>query len=152
MITNRWLTDNAEFRRICGQNLFLGYEAEKISEKFNSFDGNAVYLVIYKDNIPAAAALCYISANNQYVLHDIAYVRELRSQDAADLIVRLFIARCVKCGAADIIIHAHRSDISFYEEFGFRRGAEHDSDGERIVMHVSPEDATLPRECEVSAE
>ena len=136
MFSTRWfdgcedLRDSFDIRR----EVFCKEQGISEELEFDGSDSEAVIVVVYEDDIPAATGRV-IKINNEMRLGRIAVKSEYRGKRYGDLVVRMLIRKCYDIGAEEQYVHAQVQAKGFYEKLGFVPfGEEYIEDG---ILHIS---------------
>lgn len=136
--------DAFEIRR----EVFIIEQSCPEQEEFDSFDEQALHLVVYVDGAPAATARIWHDGTS-FRVGRIAVRKQYRGQKIGDLAVRVSIYKTFLMGAQSIKISAQKYILPLYRKFGFKEyGKEYMEAGiPHMAMQVTKDEVVYPSAC-----
>jgi len=151
MITSAFIPgmeDISEIRFI-RQEVFI--EEQKISEEeeFDEYDAQALHLIIYVDEQPAATGRIWHDGHT-FRIGRLAVLKKFRGQKIGDLALRLLLYKSFTSGAEVVEISAQTYIVPLYKKFGFKEyGEEYIEAGiPHIAMKVNKDEVVYPSACQ----
>ena len=117
-------------------------------EEYDEFDKDALHLVVYVDEVPAATGRIWHDGKG-FRIGRLAVLKEYRGQRIGDLAVRLLIYKAFGSGAESLDISAQTYIMPLYRKFGFQEyGDEYLEAGlPHMAMRVNKDDVVYPSPC-----
>lgn len=141
---NKDISEAEEIRR----EVFIEEQNCPEEEEFDSFDKDALHLVIYLDEKPAATGRIWHDGKG-FRIGRIAVKKEYRGQKLGDLAVRLLLYKSFNSGADTVNINAQTYIMPLYEKFGFKAHGEEFMEAGRphYAMSVGKDEVKYPSDC-----
>jgi len=149
MITSVFIPGNQDISEPFAIRREVFINEQNISEdlEFDGLDGQALHLVIYSDEQPAATGRIW--HDGDFHIGRLAVLKRFRRQKLGDLALRLLLYKAFSSGAENIIISAQTYITHFYKKFGFKEfGEEYIEAGiPHMSMKVSKDNVIYPSGC-----
>ena len=149
-ISNKWFLGKSDFAAIEEIRRKVYVEEQKIdeAEEFDSFDEDAVHLLIYLGDKPVATGRIWHEGQDARVGR-LAVLKEFRGIGLGDLLIRLLLVKALATQVDRIVISAQSHLTGFYEKFGFQKeGGEYLEAGiPHFRMVLKRENFRLPSKC-----
>jgi len=138
------LTEPFAIRR----EVFIEEQSCPEDEEYDEFDRQAMHLMIYVDEQPAACGRVWHDGKS-YRIGRLAVRPMYRGQKLGDLAVRLMLFKATNMGAEQIDISAQTYIMPLYKKFGFvQHGKEYMEAGiPHKRMTVKTDDIVYPSDC-----
>lgn len=118
------------------------------AEEFDGFDAQALHLVVYVDEQPAATGRIWHDGSD-FRVGRLAVLPRFRGRKLGDLALRLLLYKAFGSGAQSVTISAQTYIMPLYRKFGFRAyGEEYMEAGIlHMAMKVSKDEVVYPSAC-----
>lgn len=130
------------------EEVFIGEQNCPRQEEFDEFDEQAIHLIIYVDEKPAATGRIWHDGKS-FRIGRIAVRSNYRRQKLGDLALRLLLYKAFSLGADIININAQTYIMPFYKKFGFKAHGEEFIEAGilRYAMTVTKDEVLYPSDC-----
>jgi predicted GNAT family N-acyltransferase len=130
------------------REVFIDEQRVPEHEEYDGLDGQALHLIVYVDEIPAATGRIWHDGAG-FRIGRLAVRPAYRGQKIGDLALRLLLYKTFTSGAESIAINAQTYIMPLYRKFGFREyGAAFMEAGiEHMAMRVGKDEVVYPSEC-----
>ena len=149
MITNEWIpgTKNPVTAYEIRRKVFVEEQGCDTQRERDSFDSQAVHLVVYVEGRAAGAGRIYYDGAH-FRIGRLCVLPEFRGQGIGDLALRLLLLKAFSF-AGEVQISAQKYLESFYGKFGFQKFGEDylDENIPHIDMKLKKEDCVYPSKC-----
>jgi len=150
MITSAFIpgTEDLEETFAIRREVFVEEQGIDEDEEFDEFDTQALHLIVYVDEQPAATGRIWHDGST-FRIGRLAVLKRLRGQKIGDLALRLLLYKSFTSGAEAIEISAQTYIVPLYKKFGFKQyGEEYIEAGiPHIAMRVSKDEVVYPSAC-----
>ena len=118
-------------------------------EEFDEFDAQALHLIVYVDEQPAATGRIWHDGK-AFHIGRFAVLKRFRGQKIGDLALRLLLYKTFSSGAQVVEISAQTYIVPLYKKFGFKEyGEEYIEAGiPHIAMKVGKDEVVYPSACQ----
>lgn len=118
-------------------------------EEFDEFDAQALHLIVYVDEQPAATGRIWHDGR-AFHIGRLAVLKQFRGQKIGDLALRLLLYKTFSSGAQVVEISAQTYIVPLYKKFGFKEyGEEYIEAGiPHIAMKVGKDEVVYPSACQ----
>ena len=118
-------------------------------EEFDEFDAQALHLIVYVDEQPAATGRIWHDGR-AFRIGRLAVLKQFRGQKIGDLALRLLLYKTFSSGAQVVEISAQTYIVPLYKKFGFKEyGEEYIEAGiPHIAMKVGKDEVVYPSACQ----
>lgn len=150
MITSAFIPgtgDIAEAKEI-RREVFIEEQLVPEEEEFDAFDAQALHLMVYVDEEPAAAGRIWHDGED-FRIGRLAVRKRFRGKKIGDLALRLLLYKAFGSGAQCVNISAQTYIVPFYRKFGFKEyGGEYMEAGiPHMAMKVGRDEVAYPSVC-----
>ncbi len=116
--------------------------------EFDGFDEQALHLVVYFDEQPAATGRIWHDGTD-FRIGRLAVLKRFRGKKLGDLALRLLLYKAFSSGASSLKISAQTYIMPLYKKFGFRDfGNEYIEAGiPHMAMKVTKDEVIYPSDC-----
>ena len=141
---NQDISEPFEIRR----EVFIREQNCPEDEEFDRFDPQALHLIVYVDETPAATGRIWFDGTD-FRIGRLAVRKPFRGQKIGDLALRLLLYKAFSSGAQSLTISAQTYIIPLYRKFGFEEiGEEYMEAGiPHKTMKVSKDAVKYPAAC-----
>jgi len=150
MITSEFIPGNQDTSEAFDirREVFMDEQGWPEEEGFDEFEKDALHLLIYVDEQPAATGRIWHNGEG-FRIGRLAVRKKYRGQKVGDLAVRLLLFKAFGSGVEKLCINAQTYVVPFYEKFGFKAQGEKFFEGgrEHIAMSVSKDEVVYPSDC-----
>ena len=150
MITSAFIpgTEDKDEAFAIRREVFVDEQRWPEGEAFDEFEDNAMHLMVYADEAPAAAGRIWHDGS-VFRIGRIAVLKKFRGQKLGDLVMRLLLYKAFNSGAETVHIGAQKYIVPFYQKFGLKEcGEEYEQAGiPHIEMKVGKDDLVYPSDC-----
>ena len=150
MITSVFIPGNQDIKEPfeIRREVFITEQGYTEKEDFDAFDDQALHLVVYVDEAPAATGRIWYDGQDFWVGR-LAVRKEYRGQKLGDLALRLLVYKAFSMGAQELFVGAQTYIMPLYRKFGFREyGAEYMEGGiPHMAMKVTKDTVAYPSAC-----
>ncbi len=117
-------------------------------EDIDGFDAQALHLMVYVDEAPAATGRIWHDGTN-FRIGRLAVKKEFRGQKLGDLALRLLLYKAFSSGAEALHISAQTYIMPLYRKFGFREYGEEFMEAgiPHYLMKVGKDEVVYPSAC-----
>ena len=128
--------------------VFIEEQGVPEAEEYDSFEEQALHLMVYADGEPAATGRFWFDGS-VFKIGWLAVKKEYRGQKLGDLALRVLIYKAFSTGAEELYISAQTYIMPFYRKFGFREyGEEYMEAGiPHWAMKVKKDEVVYPSAC-----
>lgn len=149
MITNEWTLGTQDLKKAfeIRRKVFVEEQGCDPQKDVDSFDAQAVHLLVYVDGMPVATGRIYFDGDH-FKIGRLCVLKEYRGQGIGDLAIRLLLFKAFTW-ANEIHIGAQKYAEGFYTRFGFQTYGEEylDENIPHIHMKLKKEDCVFPSKC-----
>lgn len=149
MITNEWILGTQDTKKVfeIRRKVFVEEQGCNPDLDVDSFDGQAMHLLLYVDGAPVGTGRIYFDGEH-FRVGRLCVLKECRGQGIGDLAIRLLLFKAFTW-ANEIHIGAQKYLENFYAKFGFQKyGDEYlDENIPHIHMKLKKEDCVFPSKC-----
>ena len=104
-------------------------QEQGFKDEFDEIDSKARHIVLYDDEIPAAACrVFYDERIGSYVLGRLAVMKQYRGQSLGSAVVQQAQELVISLGGSSIVLHAQCRVTEFYAKLGYKQFGEQDDD------------------------
>ncbi len=150
MITSAFIpgTENLEEPFAIRKEVFVEEQSISEEEEFDAFDSQALHLIVYVDEQPAATGRIWHDGKT-FRIGRLAVPKKFRGQKIGDLALRLLLYKSFTSGAKTVEISAQTYIVPLYKKFGFKEyGEEYMEAGiPHIAMRVGKDEVVYPSAC-----
>ncbi|MGI5849402.1 MAG: GNAT family N-acetyltransferase [Christensenellales bacterium] len=150
MITSVFIPGNKDLSEpyMIRREVFIKEQHCPENEEFDSFDAQAIHLMVYVDEVPAATGRIWYDGSD-FRIGRLAVRKPFRGQKIGDLALRLLIYKAFSSGAESLNISAQTYIIPLYKKFGFKEyGQEYLEAGiPHMAMKVAKDAVVYPSAC-----
>lgn len=150
MITSAFIpgTQNLDEPFAIRREVFLEEQNIPEEEEFDEFDAQALHLIVYVDEQPAATGRIWHDGHT-FRIGRLAVLKTFRGQKIGDLALRLLLFKAFSSGAEAVEISAQTYIVPLYKKFGFKEyGEEYVEAGiAHIAMKVGKDEVVYPSAC-----
>jgi len=150
LITSTFIpgTEDISEARAIRREVFIEEQHVPEEEEYDSFDEQALHLMVYVDEEPAATGRIWHDGTG-FRIGRLAVRRKYRGQKIGDLALRLLIYKTFASGAEKIDINAQTYIMPLYRKFGFKEHGEEFMEAgiPHMAMTLRKEDVVYPSEC-----
>lgn len=141
---NKDLSEPFDIRR----EVYIEEQGISKEDEFDSFDEQALHLMIYVDEAPAATGRIWHDKEG-FRIGRLAVRKQLRGQKLGDLALRLLIYKAFNSGADSVTVSAQTYIMPLYRKFGFKEyGEEYIEAGlPHMAMKVTKDQVVYPSAC-----
>lgn len=141
---NQDVSDPFDIRR----EVFVEEQNCPEEEEYDSFDEQALHLIVYVDGESAAAGRIWHDGSD-FKIGRLAVRKKFRGQKIGDLALRLLIYKAFNSGAEEVKISAQTYIMPLYRKFGFKEyGEEYIEAGiPHMAMKVAKDEVVYPSAC-----
>jgi predicted GNAT family N-acyltransferase len=151
MITSAFIPGTEDLSEVFAIRKEVFVEEQSISEEeeFDEFDAQALHLIVYVDEQPAATGRIWHDGK-AFHFGRLAVRKTFRGQKIGDLALRLLLYKSFSSGAEVVEISAQTYIVPLYKKFGFKEyGEEYIEAGiPHIAMKVSKDEVVYPSACQ----
>jgi len=150
LITSTFIpgTEDISEARAIRREVFIEEQRVPEEEEYDSFDEQALHLMVYVDEEPAATGRIWHDGTG-FRIGRLAVRKKFRGQKIGDLALRLLIYKTFASGADKIDINAQTYIMPLYRKFGFKEHGEEFMEAgiPHMAMTLKKEDVVYPSEC-----
>ena len=130
------------------KEVFVKEQSISEEEEFDEFDAQALHLIVYVDEQPAATGRIWHDGK-AFHIGRFAVLKRFRGQKIGDLALRLLLYKSFSSGAQAVEISAQTYIVPLYKKFGFKEyGEEYIEAGiPHIAMKVGKDEVVYPSAC-----
>ena len=130
------------------REVFIEEQNVPEDEEFDGFDSQALHLMVYVDEAPAATGRIWHD-DAGFRIGRLAVRKVFRGQKIGDLALRLLIYKAFASGAESININAQTYIMPLYRKFGFKEFGEEfiEAGIPHMAMRVNKDEVKYPSEC-----
>ena len=130
------------------REVFIDEQSVPEDEEYDAFDAQALHLVVYVDEQPAATGRIWHDGKD-FRIGRLAVLKQYRGQQLGDLALRLLLYKAFSSGAQHIKISAQTYIMPLYSKFGFKEyGEEYIEAGiKHMAMQVTKDEVVYPSAC-----
>lgn len=130
------------------KEVFVEEQAISEEEEFDEFDAQALHLIVYVDEQPAATGRIWHDGK-AFLIGRVAVLKRFRGQKIGDLALRLLLYKSFTSGAEVVQISAQTYIVPLYQKFGFKEyGEEYMEAGiPHVAMKVGKDEVVYPSAC-----
>ena len=130
------------------REVFIDEQGCPEAEEYDEFDVQAMHLVVYIDEVPAATGRIWHDGKSLRIGR-LAVKKKFRGQKIGDLALRLLIYKAFSSGAQTLEISAQTYIMPLYAKFGFKAYGEEFIEAGRphMAMRVGKDEVVYPSDC-----